>query len=65
VLLPKWSEDVLQALPLSDSTVSQWKGNVPLAIYGIVLAVAMLGFPNGVQGALLKLREVVRPHRGR
>jgi branched-chain amino acid transport system permease protein len=65
ILLPKWSEDVVKALSLSGTTALRWKDNLPIAIYGIVLAVAMLGFPSGVQGALVRLSRLVRPHRGR
>jgi branched-chain amino acid transport system permease protein len=42
------------------------KGNLPLAIYGSVLVVAMLVFPEGIQGGLRRLGEAIpglRPRR--
>jgi branched-chain amino acid transport system permease protein len=61
VLLPTWAQDVTDALSIHSGKVSN---NLPLLVYGIVLAVAMLAFPTGLQGALRRLRHVVVPsHR--
>src|SRR5947209_2285413 len=52
-LLPQWSPDVSWALNIHSDKITN---NIPLVVYGVVLAVAMLAVPNGVQGALLRLR---------
>jgi branched-chain amino acid transport system permease protein len=57
VLLPQWSQDVSDALHIHSDKVTN---NLPLLVYGVVLAAAMLAFPNGVQGAVLRLRRLVR-----
>jgi branched-chain amino acid transport system permease protein len=48
VLLPSWSNDIAHSFSLPQSV----SANLPLAIYGIVLIVAMLAWPSGIQGAL-------------
>jgi branched-chain amino acid transport system permease protein len=48
VLLPAWSNDLGHSFSLS----SKVSANLPLAIYGAVLVVAMLLWPSGIQGAL-------------
>jgi branched-chain amino acid transport system permease protein len=50
-LLPTWSSDVAQSLHLSRNVYA----NLPLAIYGVVLVVVMIGFPYGIQGGLRRL----------
>jgi branched-chain amino acid transport system permease protein len=62
ILLPEWSQDFTDALSIHSDKVTN---NLPLLVYGVVLAVAMLAVPNGVQGAVLRLRRVVvsRMHR--
>lgn len=56
VLLPQWSEDLASALSIHSANVSN---NLPLMVYGVVLAVAMLVAPYGVQGLLQRLRIAV------
>jgi branched-chain amino acid transport system permease protein len=51
VLLPSWSNDLAHSLSLSTNV----QGNLPFAIYGLVLIVAMLAWPTGIQGGLSKL----------
>lgn len=48
VLLPIWSTDVAHSFSFSTNVTN----NLPLAIYGLVLIVAMLLWPSGLQGAL-------------
>ena len=48
MLLPGWSNDLAHSFSLS-SNVS---ANLPLAIYGLVLIVAMLVWPSGIQGGV-------------
>jgi branched-chain amino acid transport system permease protein len=55
-LLPNWTNDLANSFSLS-SNVSH---NLPLAIYGIVLIVAMLVWPSGIQGALRAIAGRVR-----
>lgn len=54
VLLPEWSQDVTDALNLHSDKITN---NLPLLVYGVVLALAMLAVPNGVQGAVLRLQR--------
>ena len=55
VLLPEWSQNLTDALHVHSDKVTN---NLPLIVYGVVLAVAMLAVPNGLQGAMLRLRRV-------
>jgi branched-chain amino acid transport system permease protein len=48
VLLPMWSTDIAHSFSLSTNV----SNNLPLAIYGVVLIVAMLVWPNGIQGGV-------------
>jgi branched-chain amino acid transport system permease protein len=56
VLLPTWSQDFTDALSIHSDKIAN---NLPLIVYGVVLAVAMLAVPNGLQGAVLRLRRLV------
>jgi branched-chain amino acid transport system permease protein len=62
VLLPGWTTDFAHSFSLS----TQVSSNLPLAIYGVVLIVAMLAWPSGIQGALRRIIAGVRrsPARG-
>jgi branched-chain amino acid transport system permease protein len=51
VLLPSWTNDIANSFSLS----TRVSANLPLAIYGLVLIVAMLVWPSGIQGALRAL----------
>jgi branched-chain amino acid transport system permease protein len=48
VYLPVWTSQLATGLSLSSDITN----NLPLAVYGAVLVVAMLVFPRGVQGAV-------------
>jgi branched-chain amino acid transport system permease protein len=48
VLLPIWSNDIAHSFSFSTNVTN----NLPLAIYGLVLILAMLLWPSGLQGAL-------------
>jgi branched-chain amino acid transport system permease protein len=56
-LLPVWSTDFANKLSLS----SKFDLNLPFAMYGIALMVAMLVFPFGLQGVLRRLWARWRP----
>jgi len=56
VLLPLWSQDITDALSIHSAKIAN---NLPLMVYGVVLAVAMLAVPNGVQGMLRRMWLVV------
>jgi branched-chain amino acid transport system permease protein len=56
VLLPVWSDDLAHSLSLSTDV----QANLPLAVYGIVLIVAILAAPAGIQGAVRKLACLVK-----
>jgi branched-chain amino acid transport system permease protein len=56
VLLPGWSNDIAHSFSLS-SNVSN---NLPLAIYGLVLIVAMLVWPSGIQGGVRRIVALTR-----
>ena len=60
VYLPTWSDDLAKALSLS----SEVKDNLPPALYGLALIVAMLAFPHGIQGALNRIWGGVRSRLG-
>ncbi len=51
VFLPSWTTDLAHAFSLSN----QVSFNLPLAIYGAVLILAMLIWPSGIQGGLRAL----------
>jgi len=57
VLLPNWTNDLANSFSLS-TNVSH---NLPIAIYGIVLIVAMLVWPSGIQGGVRAIAHAVRP----
>ncbi len=59
VMLPSWSTDLANDLSLSGNV----SANLPLAFYGIVLIVAMLAAPRGIQGGLVDLAHKLRSHR--
>jgi branched-chain amino acid transport system permease protein len=54
-LLPNWSDDIANSLSLSARVTN----NLPLALFGLTLIVAMLVFPSGVQGLLKRGRTAV------
>ena len=60
VYLPVWTSGLASNLNLSSDVAN----NVPLAIYGVVLVVAILLFPRGIHGALAplgrRLMQIIR-----
>jgi branched-chain amino acid transport system permease protein len=56
VLLPNWTTDIANSFSLS-SNVSH---NLPIAVYGLVLIVAMLVWPSGIQGGVRAIGGAVR-----
>jgi branched-chain amino acid transport system permease protein len=48
VLLPIWSTDIARSFSFSTNVTN----NLPLAVYGLVLILAMLLWPSGLQGAI-------------
>jgi branched-chain amino acid transport system permease protein len=56
VLLPNWSHDIANSLSLSGNVAY----NMPLLIYGVLLTVAMLVWPSGIQGALRRVGRLGR-----
>ena len=65
VFVPKYSDSISKHFNLSVAT----KNNLPLAIYGAVLILAILAFPYGIQGGLRRLARrfhlTYRPLEGR
>jgi branched-chain amino acid transport system permease protein len=59
-LLPNWTTDIAHSFSLSTKV----SANMPLAIYGIVLIVAMILWPSGIQGGLRALFGRLRAARG-
>ena len=51
VYLPVWTSGLASSLNLSSNVAN----NVPLAIYGIVLIVAILVFPRGIAGGIASI----------
>jgi branched-chain amino acid transport system permease protein len=64
VLLPGWTNDIAHSFSFS----TQVSANLPLAIYGLVLILAMLVWPGGIQGAVRvavsRIRERHAPSAG-
>jgi branched-chain amino acid transport system permease protein len=58
-LLPNWTNDIANSFSLSTKV----SANLPLAIYGIVLIVAMILWPSGIQGGLRAIFGRVRSAR--
>jgi branched-chain amino acid transport system permease protein len=56
VYIPRLTNSVSDHFQLGPSI----KGNVPLAIYGLVLVGAMLAFPHGIQGGVRRLARRAR-----
>jgi branched-chain amino acid transport system permease protein len=59
VLLPSWTNDIAHSFSLS----TRVSANLPLAIYGLVLILAMLIWPSGIQGAVRAVIARVREQR--
>jgi branched-chain amino acid transport system permease protein len=59
-LLPNWTTDLAHSFSLSTKV----SANLPLAIYGIVLIVAMIVWPSGIQGGLRAIFGRLRAARG-
>jgi branched-chain amino acid transport system permease protein len=59
-LLPNWTTDIAHSFSLSTKV----SANLPLAIYGIVLIVAMILWPSGIQGGLRAVFARLRAARG-
>jgi len=63
VLLPNWTTDIAHSFSFSTNVSS----NLPLAVYGVMLIVAMLAWPSGIQGGVRvlssRLRGVLRARR--
>jgi len=55
VYFQAWSEDLADALHLSSNVAN----NLPLAVYGVILIVVILLFPQGIQGGVRRLRSVL------
>jgi len=56
VYVPRLTNGISNHFKLGTSV----KGNLPLAIYGVILVVAMLVFPEGIQGGVRRLGQVIR-----
>lgn len=59
VLLPTWTNNLGHSFSLSTNV----SNNLPLAIYGLVLIIAMLSWPSGIQGALQRIIGLARRKR--
>jgi branched-chain amino acid transport system permease protein len=61
-MLPTWSQDLTDALSVHSEKIY---ADLPLMVYGVVFAVAMLAIPDGVQGALRRVFRVAASARRR
>jgi branched-chain amino acid transport system permease protein len=57
VLLPNWTNDIASSFSLSNNV----QHNLPIAVYGLVLIVAMLVWPSGIQGGVRAIVRAARP----
>ena len=55
-----WAQDLAKALSLNSAKVAN---NLPLLIYGVLLAVAMLVAPGGIVGSARRLVAILGPRR--
>ena len=55
-----WAQDLSNALSISSGKVSN---NLPLLIYGVLLALVMLVAPGGIVGSIRRLIALMRPAR--
>ena len=55
-----WAQDLADALSISSGKVAD---NLPLLIYGVLLALAMLVAPGGIVGSVRRLIALIRPAR--
>ena len=55
-----WAQDLANALSINSQKVAN---NLPLLIYGVLLALAMLVAPGGIIGSLRRLIALIRPAR--
>jgi len=55
-----WAQDLTNALSISSGKVAN---NLPLLIYGVLLALAMLVAPGGIVGSVRRLIALARPAR--
>jgi branched-chain amino acid transport system permease protein len=60
VFLPNWTTDLAHSFSLSNKVAF----NLPLAIYGIVLILAMLIWPSGIQGGVRAIGGLLRRRFG-
>ena len=58
VYIPSWTDSLTSHFSLHSSV----SDNIPAALYGGVLIVAMLLFPGGIAGGLRKLKAVLTRH---
>jgi len=56
VFLPNWTHDLAQSFSLPDKVGA----NLPLAIYGFMLIVAMLVWPSGIEGGIRAFARLLR-----
>jgi branched-chain amino acid transport system permease protein len=59
VFLPNWTNDLANSFSLSNNV----QHNLPIAVYGAVLIVAMLVWPSGIQGGLRAIGGAARGAR--
>jgi branched-chain amino acid transport system permease protein len=52
VLLPWLTDSLARAVSLSPGAQTRLAGNLPLAIFGLLLIIVMIAAPSGVQGLL-------------
>jgi branched-chain amino acid transport system permease protein len=57
VLLPNWTNDIANSFSLADNV----SHNLPIAVYGLVLILAMLVWPSGIQGGVRAIVRAARP----
>jgi branched-chain amino acid transport system permease protein len=55
-----WAQDLADALSISSQKVAN---NLPLLIYGVLLALSMLVAPGGIVGSVRRLIALIRPAR--
>lgn len=60
VLLPSYADSLAGSIATSPAVAEKLRGNLSLAVFGLVLIVVMLLAPGGIQGVLRRLGAVLR-----
>jgi branched-chain amino acid transport system permease protein len=64
VALPATTHSITDSIDVSPAVAQRLEGNLPLAIFGVVLIVVMLAFPGGIASLGRRLTSRIRRQKG-